>query len=141
MVDRDVVVAKVAAIQRCLTRIQTVTEGNPARLDSQDIEDIFVLNLQRAVQTAIDLGAHVLASEQLEMPVTLREIFVVLHHHHWISADVSQQMQKMCGFRNIAVHDYQAVSKPILKIILVDHLQDIEQFYTAIIDRLPPMTN
>lgn len=55
MLDRDVVLAKVATIQRCLLRINQVTGLDPERLDNQDVEDIFVLNLQRAVQTAIDL--------------------------------------------------------------------------------------
>lgn len=138
MLDRDVVLAKVAAIQRCLLRIQQVTALDPARLDDQDVEDIFVLNLQRAVQAAIDLGAHVLAAEGLEMPATLREIFVALENHQWISTDTSQEMQKMCGFRNIAVHDYQALSKPILKAILTGHLKDLEDFYTEILAHLPP---
>jgi hypothetical protein len=36
MIDRDVVLAKVAAIQRCLIRVHQVTEHDPARLDDQD---------------------------------------------------------------------------------------------------------
>lgn len=141
MLDRDVVLAKVAAIQRCLARIQQVTALDPARLDSQDVEDIFVLNLQRAVQAAIDLGAHVLAAEGLAMPATLREIFGALETQQWISTDTSQQMQNMCGFRNIAVHDYQALSKPILKAILTTHLKDLEDFYVAILAHLPPASS
>ena len=46
-------------------------------------------------------------------------------------------MQKMCGFRNIAVHDYRTLSKPILKSILTDHLKDLEDFYGEIVRRLP----
>jgi uncharacterized protein YutE (UPF0331/DUF86 family) len=138
MIDRDIVLAKVSAIQRCLVRIHQVTALDPARLDDQNIEDIFVLNLQRAVQAAIDLGAHVLAAEGFEMPATLREIFSTLAQHGSISAHSSEQMQKMCGFRNIAVHDYQALSKPILKAILVSHLQDLEEFYAEILARIPP---
>jgi uncharacterized protein YutE (UPF0331/DUF86 family) len=100
------------------------------------IEDIFVLNLQRAVQAAIDLGAHVVAAEGFEMPATLREIFSTLEQHGLISARSSQQMQKMCGFRNIAVHDYQTLSKPILKAILTNHLKDLEDFYAEIVARV-----
>lgn len=138
MIDRDIVLAKVAAIQYCLGRIRQVTGLDPASLDDIDTEDIFVLNLQRAVQAAIDLGAHVVAAQELELPATLREIFVILERHGLISADVSQQMQRMCGFRNIAVHDYQTLSKPILKAILVDHLKDLEGFYSEILKLLPP---
>jgi uncharacterized protein YutE (UPF0331/DUF86 family) len=138
MIDRDIVLAKVAAIQRCLVRIRQVTALDPARLDEQDVEDIFVLNLQRAVQAAIDLGAHVLVAKGFEMPATLREIFSTLEQHGALSAHSSRQMQNMCGFRNIAVHDYQTLSKPILKAILTDHLKDLEDFYAEILAQLPP---
>jgi uncharacterized protein YutE (UPF0331/DUF86 family) len=47
-------------------------------------------------------------------------------------------MQKMCGFRNIAVHDYQTLSKLILKAILVNHLKDLEDFYVEVLARIQP---
>jgi len=137
MIDRDIVLAKIAIIQRCLQRIQQVTQLDPSSLDDIDNEDIFVLNLQRAVQAAIDLGAHVLVAQGLEMPATLREIFTTLERHGLISATVSTNMQKMCGFRNIAVHACQTLSKPILKAILTDHLKDLEDFYDEIRNLLP----
>jgi uncharacterized protein YutE (UPF0331/DUF86 family) len=62
VIDPDIVLAKVAIIQRCLDRIRSVTHMDPNRLENIDIQDIFVLNLQRAIQAAIDLGAHTLAS-------------------------------------------------------------------------------
>ena len=137
MLDRDIVLAKVATIQRCLGRIAQVTGLDPARLDDVNTEDIFVLNLQRAVQAAIDLGAHVLAAEGLEMPAALREIFSVLERHRLITPATSLQMRKMCGFRNIAVHGYQALSRPILKAILTAHLKDLEDFYAEVLRLLP----
>lgn len=47
-------------------------------------------------------------------------------------------MQKMCGFRNIAVHNYQTLSLPILKAILVNNLRDLEGFYDEALRLLPP---
>ncbi len=135
--NRDIILARVATIQRCLQRIQHVTQLDPTRLDDINNEDIFVLNLQRAIQAAIDLAAHVLVSYQLELPTTLREHFQRLEQQHLISPAVSVQMQKMCSFRNIAVHDYQALARPILKAILTDHLYDLEDFYAEILALLP----
>jgi uncharacterized protein YutE (UPF0331/DUF86 family) len=140
MADRDIVLAKVAIIQRCLQRIAQVTKLDPRTLDDIDAQDIFVLNLQRAVQAAIDLGAHVLAAEGLPMPASLREIFYSLEESGIIEPAISVQMQKMCGFRNIAVHDYRALSKPILQSILSNHLKDLEDFYDVIVRRLPEET-
>jgi len=56
--DRDVVLAKVATIQKCLGRILDVTRLDPECLEDIDKQDIFVLNLQRAIQACIDLAAY-----------------------------------------------------------------------------------
>ena len=47
MPERDVVLAKAAAIQRCLRRIEEVTGLKSTRLADQDIQDIFVLRCPR----------------------------------------------------------------------------------------------
>jgi uncharacterized protein YutE (UPF0331/DUF86 family) len=133
MPDRDVILAKAAAIQKCLRRIKDVTGLNPDRLDDLDVQDIFVLNLQRAIQSAIDLSAHVVASEGLGIPDTIRGNFVLLENAKILTKTLSKKMQSMVGFRNIAIHDYQALDVKILKAILTKHLKDLEQFYTSIL--------
>ncbi len=79
-----------------------------------------------------------LVAQGLERSATLHEIFVTLERHALISLAVSTNMQKMCGFRNIAVHEYQTLSKPILKAIRTEHLKDLEDFYSEIRNLLPP---
>jgi uncharacterized protein YutE (UPF0331/DUF86 family) len=133
MPDKDVVFAKVASIQKCLKRIKEVTGLKPGALDDINNQDIFVLNLQRAVQAAIDLAAHMIASEGLGLPDTIKDNFVRLEQAGIISIDLSKKMQSMAGFRNIAIHDYQAINVDILKTILVKHLKDLEEFYTGIL--------
>jgi len=133
MPDKDVVLAKIAAIQKCLRRIKHVTDLDPDRLDELDTQDIFVLNLQRAIQSAIDLATHIVASEGLGISDTIGGNFVLLKHSKIITKSLSKKMQSMVGFRNIAIHDYQALDVNILKAILSKNLKDIEQFYTAVL--------
>jgi len=133
MPDRDVALAKVTAIQKCLRRINDVTGLDPDRLDDLDIQDIFVLNLQRAIQSAIGLATHVVASEGLGIPDTVRVNFVLLENAKIIPKTLSKKMQSMVGFRNIAIHNYQGIDAEILKAILAKHLKDLEQFYTTIL--------
>ena len=133
MPDRDVVLAKVAAIKKGLRRIKEVTGLFPERLDDLDVQDIFVLNLQRAIQSAIDLAAHIVASEGLGISDTIRGHFVLLENAKVITKALSQKMQSMVGFRNIAIHDYENLDIEILKAILSEHLKEFEQFYTAIL--------
>ena len=133
MPDKDVVLAKAASIQKCLRRIKEVTELKPDSLDEVNKQDIFVLNLQRAVQSAIDLAAHIIASEGLGVPDTIKDNFVRLEQSGIVSKDLSKKLQSMVGFRNIAIHNYQTINVDILKTILVKHLKDLEDFYTAIL--------
>ncbi len=134
MPDKDIVLAKVASIQKCLRRIRDITGLKPDALDDIDKQDIFVLNLQRSVQSAIDLATHIVASEGMGVPETIKDSFARLADAGIIGKILSHKMQSMAGFRNIAVHDYQAINPDILKAILTKHLPDIEEFYTAVIE-------
>jgi uncharacterized protein YutE (UPF0331/DUF86 family) len=133
MVDRDVAFAKIGIIKRCMQRIVQVTALNPDTLDDINVQDVFVLNLQRAAQAAIDLAAHVVASEGFGMPVDLKENFRFLKEHDIIDADLAEKFENMVGFRNIAVHEYQEIDIAVLKTILIRNLRDFEDFYAAVV--------
>jgi uncharacterized protein YutE (UPF0331/DUF86 family) len=133
MPDRDIVLAKIGAIQKGIKRIESVTGLKADRLDDQDVQDIFVLNLQRAIQSAIDLSTHIIATEGLGLSDTVRGNFELLEKAKIIKKDLSRKMQAMVGFRNIAIHDYQSLNVDVLKSILKKHLRDLEEFYTIIL--------
>ena len=133
MPDRDIILAKVASIQRSLGRIRTVTSLDPESLENVDTKDIFLLNLQRGIQAALDLAAHVVASEGLGLPERARESFSLMKNAGIIDGETALKMEKMTGFRNIAVHDYQSLDPDILKSILVYRLKDLENFYSAVL--------
>jgi uncharacterized protein YutE (UPF0331/DUF86 family) len=135
MLDPDIVLAKVGNIQRCLRRISEVTGNNPDALDDIDKQDIFVLNLQRAIEATIDIAVHVIASEGLGLATTIKENFRLLKDAGIIDDTIMKKMQSMVGFRNIAVHEYSTIDINILKSILKDNLRDIEEFYTLILER------
>ncbi len=135
MVDRDILLEKTAIIQRCLKRIQDVTDLSAESLDHVDVQDIFVLNLQRAIQASVDIAAHIIAYEGLGLPDTLKDHFQLLAQNKIISIDLEQKLYAMVGFRNIAVHEYQNIDKEILKSILQNNLRDIEEFYQEILSK------
>ena len=134
MPDKDIIIAKVAIIQRCLKRIQETTQLDPESLDDIDKQDIFVLNLQRAVQAVIDLATHVVASEGLGLPDTIKGNFHLLWESEIMDKDLALKMENMVGFRNIAVHDYRFLNGDILKSILGKNIKDLEEFYTKILE-------
>lgn len=50
-----------------------------------------------------------------------------------IDPELARRMQQMVGFRNVAVHDYQALSLPILKAILEQRLGDFVEFTSGLL--------
>lgn len=121
----DVLLAKAATIKRRIDRIHQVTKGDMDRIDEWDIQDIVILNLQRAIQAAIDMAAHIVAIKELGLPRESRENFVMIQQSEGLDPNLSKGLQKMVGFRNIAIHDYQRMDIDILKSVVSNHLDDL----------------
>lgn len=51
-----------------------------------------------------------------------------------ITSEIAYRMKAMVGFRNIAVHDYQAINQDILQQILEKHLSDFTTYAKQILD-------
>jgi len=134
----DVALAKLASIRRCVQRIRDVTQADATRVHDLDVQDIVVLNLQRAIQAAIDLAAHILAQQNWGLPDSLKAHFTILERQHVISPELARQLQAMVGFRNIAVHDYEAIDPDIVQAIVASRLPDLEAFAAAVTRFLPP---
>jgi uncharacterized protein YutE (UPF0331/DUF86 family) len=131
----DVVLNKLQTIERCLKRIREEYEGYEEEFDENFTkQDSVILNLERAAQASIDIAAHIVKSMKLGLPQSSRELFVLLEAADIIDVQVSQQMQNMVGFRNIAVHDYQNLNIEILVAIVEKHLGDFEVFNRQVIE-------
>ncbi|CEE01625.1 DUF86 domain-containing protein [Caldifermentibacillus hisashii] len=131
--ESDVVLNKIHIIERCLNRIHEEYANNPENLVNFTKQDSIILNLQRACEASIDLAMHVVAEKKLGLPQTSRDAFLLLETEGIIPVSLSKRMQRMVGFKNIAVHDYQEINLSILQKIIENHLDDFLQFTKAII--------
>lgn len=124
MVD-DVVLNKAAAIERAVLRVREVHAGDDANLFADlTRQESILLNLQRACETAIDLAMHLVRVHRLGIPQESRQAFDLLVGGGLIDADLAARMKRMVGFRNVAVHDYQAIDLAIVRSILTTRLDD-----------------
>jgi len=135
VVDRDVVLAKVATIDRCLGRIAQTRGERRAVLLPVEVEDLVVLNLQRAVQAAIDLATHAVTTEAYGLPDSVASSFSILERHGVLDAELARRLRGMVGFRNVAIHDYQAIDPAIVESILSRHLDDLRAFAARTVER------
>lgn len=124
----DVVINKMAIIERCIKRIHEEYEGNPKNLQNYTKQDSIILNIQRACEACIDLAMHLVAIKKLGVPQTSREAFDLLYKNNLIDRELRNQLVSMVGFRNIAVHNYQDVEVEIIQKIIEVHLGNLLDF-------------
>jgi uncharacterized protein YutE (UPF0331/DUF86 family) len=132
----DVLLNKAASIERCVARAkEEYAAAGDGFANDFTRQDAAVLNIQRACEAALDMGQRVIRREALGLPQGARDVFSILHLAGWIPPELSNQLQKMVGFRNIAVHEYQRLLVPIVTSVITRHLDDFLQFSRLLIQR------
>ncbi|MCB1935979.1 MAG: DUF86 domain-containing protein [Nitrosomonas sp.] len=127
--DTVILIEKLESLRRCIRRIE---DKKPIDIDQLkqdiDLQDILVLNLTRAVQLAVDIGSHIISQSEQTTPKTMGDIFAVLQQMGAISAQTRTQLKKAVGFRNVAVHQYEAINWEIVYAVCEQSIQDFRQF-------------
>lgn len=125
----DILRTKIRSLIRCLDRVrQKLPQSAEALAADLDAQDIVVINLQRAVQQAVDIAAHVIADRGLPAPADMAQGFVRLHEKGWISAGTAEALKRATGFRNVSVHEYQKMDWTKVYRIGAEHLDDFRKF-------------
>lgn len=128
MTGQDVVTTKIATIDRCLRRIAETRGERREVLEPIDVEDITVINLQRAIKAAIDLALHVAGSEGYGIPEPAADSFILLGRQGIIDRDLAGRLRRMAAFRNITLYDHQSVGPDVIEAVLDRHLGDLRAF-------------
>lgn len=135
MTDVPLVLKKLAAIETNVSELRRL--ANPDQLSTDLKERRFVeRTLQVALQGVLDVCSHIVSDERLGEPATNRDLVRLVAAHGWVAQELADTLQRMVGFRNVLVHDYDEVNLDILRAILTLHLQDLDAFACAIRNRL-----
>lgn len=134
--DRIVIERKLEALRHCVARIRS---RRPAALSSlvadADAQDVLVLNLSRAVQLCVDIGAHIIATSELPAPATMGDTFLRLAELQVLDVNLAQRLRAAVGFRNIAVHNYEVIDWAVVHALSDKSLADFENFARGIVAR------
>lgn len=133
----DVLLNKAATIERCVARAAEEYHKDPATFAADFTRrDAAILNIQRACEACLDMGHAIIRRERLGLPQSARDVFTLLAKAGRIDDGLAEKLQRMVGFRNIAVHDYQALSLPITIAVIERHLSDFLAFSSAVLGRM-----
>jgi len=126
---------KIDSLSRCIARIKEKTPDSVSvLLQSQDIQDIISLNIERAVQQCVDMAMIILSDQDTPVPASMGEAFECLSEKEIISKNISERMIKAVGFRNILVHAYTKVDWGIVWKIIKNHIEDFKDFSREIMN-------
>jgi len=125
----EVVLGKVETIERCLRRIAEEYAGTPAHLhENWTRQDSILLNLERACQASIDLALRLVALRGLGLPRESREAFELLAAAGLLERKLADGLQRMVGFRNLAVHNYRKLDLNIVQAVIENRLGEFSAF-------------
>lgn len=130
----EVLLKKFDAIRNYLKNIREAYPASQADfLRSYIIQNSVVLDLQRAVQSSIDAGSHIVRLKKLSVPTDFKDIFESLYQNKMITQKTKTQMIRMVGFRNIAVHEYKKLDINIVMSVVEKHLIDFDDFMREVL--------
>lgn len=124
----DVLLAKAAIIERCVRRAREeyAAAGNFATDFTH--QDAALLNLQRACEASLDMAQRMVRLRALGVPQTAREAFELLAQGGVIAPDLADRLERMAGFRNVAVHDYRKLDLALVEDVIRHKLDDLLSF-------------
>lgn len=129
----SLILGKVASIQRAIGRArEEYAAAGAGFATDRTRQDAAVLNILRACESALDLANVLVRQHRVGVPQSGRDSFRLLAEAGVIDASMSDRLQRMIGFRNVAVHQYQALELAVVESILRRDLDDVLAFATLV---------
>lgn len=137
MVDKLIVLRKLASLKEYRAQIREF-ESITLEVYRSDwkAQRIIERTLQMMIELCADIASHIVSDNCLRTPETYSDTFRVLGENGILSPEQTVVMEKMAKFRNIVVHQYEAVDAEIVILVLRKHLDDFEKFEKSILATL-----
>jgi uncharacterized protein YutE (UPF0331/DUF86 family) len=133
--NRELINRKLDSLARCIHRIESKRPTEcEILLDDIDLQDILAINLERAVQLSVDIGAHILSNFETPPPNTMGDVFSLLVNQSVITPEIGNTLRQAVGFRNLAVHAYEQVDWQRVFNIVHHHMDDFKSFMQTILN-------
>lgn len=124
----EIIKNKLMEIQDHINRISRMEFTLEEIGSNRDIQDLISHRLHIAVESAIDIAAHIVSSLGLYQKEESKDFFDELGKQKVITPQLAQNMGKACGLRNLIVHEYGKLDFSKLFYDYKDDLKDLEEF-------------
>jgi uncharacterized protein YutE (UPF0331/DUF86 family) len=136
----EVIAQKITSLQRSVARAREAlaSAGNEFRTN-YNLQDAAILNVIRACDTSIDLANMLIRKQRFGVPSESKDSFVILVRENAIPDRLGDQLKRMVGFRNLAVHQYRELDLEIVESVIRRNLDDLLEFAQIIRVQLDSM--
>ncbi|MBI5480404.1 MAG: DUF86 domain-containing protein [Deltaproteobacteria bacterium] len=141
MVDQAIVIKKVGLLRGYVTDVRgRLPIDAAAFVADADLHDLVAFHLLLAVQSAIDIATHLIASEGLGVPSSYREAFESLASRQIVDHGLATRVAEAAALRNRLAHAYGSVDWHKLHAEAPGHLAALEEYAArvAAATGLPP---
>jgi len=101
-------------------------------LANPDVQDIVLFNLQLAVQSCIDITAHIVSEKGMGVAGSTNELFYFLEENDVIDAALCEKMARAVGLRKLIVHEYGRLDMKQIHKACRNDIKDLSVFAEAI---------
>lgn len=131
--NKSLIYKKLDFLKSHISQIERMDFDKTTFIKNEDIHDLVTFRLQQAVETAIDIAAHIIAESNLPRKETAKDAFLLLGQHNIIDKKLSERMGKAADFRNRVVHGYNDFDYSLLFTDYKDNITDLRKFAAQIL--------
>lgn len=134
MLDLTVIVLRLKKLDEYIARLHRFENIDfKSYFEDCDLQAIAERNLQLAIQACMDIGSYIIARQNLTIPDSEENTFVVLARANIITKTLANRIKGMVRFRNILVHDYMDIDSAIVYKMLTENLKDFNDFAREVV--------
>lgn len=131
---QSTLLTKLTNLKNCILRIENKKPFSVDELKANyDLQDIISLNLQRAIQSCVDISAFIISETEKRPPETMADSFLILNNLGVVSKEIESILIKAVGMRNVLVHEYTEIDWNTVHRVITDHLDVFKDFTEAIL--------
>ncbi|RKY03049.1 hypothetical protein DRP77_06960 [Candidatus Poribacteria bacterium] len=101
-------------------------------LNDRDLQAVVERRLQTAIESALNVGNHIIARLGLRAPQTYADVFHILCEEGIISPKLAEAMADMARLRNLLVYLYRRIDHRRIYESLSDRIRALEEFVRQI---------
>lgn len=132
-IDKELIVKKLDFLNAYLSAVERMDFNEELFIENADIHDLVTFRLQQAVETCIDIAAHIITELDLPRKETAKDAFLLLGEQKIITKELAGKLGKAADFRNRVVHGYNNFDYRLLFKDYKDDLKDLYQFAAEIL--------